>query len=76
MKLAHSIHVSLIIFLTHHFDTINLLKSDKIHYTVKPLNSGHVQVLKSLSIIERCPLLGGNFEKTLTFRTKCFAHYL
>ena len=30
-------------------------------YTVKPLNSGHLRVLKNLSVIERCPLLGGNF---------------
>ena len=32
MKLTHRIHVCLIIFLIHFFDTINLLKSDKIHY--------------------------------------------
>ena len=28
--------------------------------TVKPLNSGHLRVSKYLSVIERCPLLGGN----------------
>ena len=28
--------------------------------TMKPLNSGHLQVLKNLSVTERCPLLGGN----------------
>ena len=27
---------------------------------VKPLNSGHLRVLKNLSVIERYPLLGGN----------------
>ena len=27
--------------------------------TVKPLNSGHLRVLKSLPAIERSPLLGG-----------------
>ena len=32
MKLTHRIHVCLIIVLIHHFDIINLLKSDKIHY--------------------------------------------
>ena len=32
MVLTHRIHVSLIIFLIHYFDIINLLKSDKIHY--------------------------------------------
>ena len=30
-------------------------------YTVKPRNSEHLVVLKNLSVIERCPLLGGNF---------------
>ena len=28
--------------------------------TLKPLNSGHLQVLKTLPVIERCQLLGGN----------------
>ena len=44
--------------------------------TVKPLNSGHVQVLKNLSVIERCPLLGGNLQKIVTFGAKCFFRYL
>ena len=43
--------------------------------TVKPLNSGYLQVLKNLSVIERCPLLGGNFKKIVTFGTKCFVCY-
>ena len=38
--------------------------------TVKPLNSGHLQVFKNLSVIERCGLLGGNLKKIVTFRTK------
>ena len=43
--------------------------------TVKPLNSGHLQVLKNLSVIERCPLLGGNLKNIVTFGTKNFARY-
>ena len=31
--------------------------------TVKPLNSGHLRVLKSLSVIKRCPLLGGSLQR-------------
>ena len=38
-------------------------------YTVKPLNSGHLRILKNLSDIERCPLLGGNFKKIVTCGT-------
>ena len=42
-------------------------------YTVKPLNSGHLRVLKNLSDnIERCLLLGGKLKKIVTFETKCF----
>ena len=44
--------------------------------TVKPLNSGHLRVLKSLPAIERSPLLGGNFKEIVTFGTKCFVRYL
>ena len=44
--------------------------------TVKPLNKGHLRVLKNLSVIERCPLMGGNFKKIVTFGTKCFVRYL
>ena len=36
--------------------------------TMKPLNSGHLQVLKNLTVIERCPLLRGNLKR-LTFGT-------
>ena len=43
--------------------------------TVKSLNSGHLRVLKNLSVIERCPLLGGNLKKIVTFGTKCFVRY-
>ena len=32
MKLTYRIHVSLIIFVIHYFDIINLLKLDKIYY--------------------------------------------
>ena len=30
---------------------------------MKPLNSGHLRVLKDLSVIEKCPLLAGNLKK-------------
>ena len=43
--------------------------------TVKPLNRGHLRALKNLSVIERCPLLGGNLIKIVTFRTKFFVRY-
>ena len=36
---------------------------------MKPLNSGHLRVLKNVSVIERCPLLGGNLRKIVTFGT-------
>ena len=39
------------------------------------LNSGHLRVLKNLSVIERCPLLGDNFKKIVTFGTKPFVRY-
>ena len=45
------------------------------HCTVKPLNSEHLRVLKYLSVIERCPLSGGNLIKIVTFGTKCFHCY-
>ena len=35
----------------------------QFRYTVKPLNSGHLRILKNLSVIERCSLLGGNLKK-------------
>ena len=42
---------------------------------MKPLKSGHLRVLKNLSVNERCPLLGGNFTKIVTFGTKRFVRY-
>ena len=44
-------------------------------FTVKPLNTGHLRVLKYLSVIKRCPLLGGNFKKIVTFETESFVCY-
>ena len=43
--------------------------------TVKPLNSGQLQVLINLSVIERCPLLGGNLTQTVIFGTEHFVRY-
>ena len=43
--------------------------------TVKPLKSGHLRVLKNLSVIGRCRLLGDNLEKIVTFGTKHFVRY-
>ena len=44
--------------------------------TVKPVNSGHLRVLKNLSsVIKRCPLLGGSQGKIVTFWTKHFVRY-
>ena len=40
--------------------------------TVKPLNSGHLQGLKKLSVIKRCPLLGGSLTNIITFGIKHF----
>ena len=48
---------------------------DLFSYTVKSLNSGVLWVFKNLPVIERCPLLGGNFKKIVTFGTKCFVRY-
>ena len=42
---------------------------------VKPLNSGHLRVLKKLPVIKRCPLLWGSLTKILTFQTKHFVRY-
>ena len=39
---------------------------------VKPLNSGHLRVLKKLFVIKRCPLSGGSLTKIITFETKHF----
>ena len=38
--------------------------------TLKPLNSGHLRVLKNLSVIRRYPLLGGSLTKFVPFETK------
>ena len=43
--------------------------------TGKLLNSGHLRFLKNLSLIKRCPLLGGSLTKIVTFETKHFVHY-
>ena len=40
--------------------------------TVKPLYSRHLRTLTSLSVIERCPLLGGKLTKTVAFENKSF----
>ena len=40
--------------------------------TVKPPNSEHLRVLKNLSVIDRCPVLGENLTKIVTFETKRF----
>ena len=53
---------SILLFFTHFLE----------NYAVKPLNSGHLQVLKNLSVIERCQLLGVNLKKIVTFGTKRF----
>ena len=42
---------------------------------MKPLNSGHLRILKNLSVIERYPLLGGNLKKIVAFGTKRFVRY-
>ena len=42
---------------------------------MKSLNSGHLQVLKHFSVIERCPLLGGNLKKIVTFWAQHFVRY-
>ena len=38
-------------------------------------DSGQLRVIKNLSVIERCPLLGDNLKKIVTFETKCFVRY-
>ena len=44
-------------------------------HTVKPLNSGHLRVLKNVSVIKRCPLLGDSLAKIVIFGTKHFVRY-
>ena len=66
---------------TKNIDHIFFLFSSKEHlqlfvdYTLKPLNIGHLRLLKNMSIIERCPLLGGNLTKIFTVGAKRFVHY-
>ena len=43
--------------------------------TQKPLNSGHLWLLKNVSVIERCPLLGSNLKKIVTFGIYRFVRY-
>ena len=43
--------------------------------TVKPLNSGQLRVLKNLSVIKRCLLLGDNLTKIVIFVTRHFVRY-
>ena len=54
-----------------------MLERGLLHFknTVKPLNSGHLWVIKNLSVTERCPLLGGNLKKIVTFVTQHFVRY-
>ena len=42
---------------------------------VKHLNSGHLRVLKNLSVVKMCPLLGDSLTKIVTFGTKHFVRY-
>ena len=39
------------------------------------LNSGHLRVLKSLSVIKTCPLLGSSLTRIVTFGTKHIVRY-
>ena len=50
-------------------------RQNKKNITMKPLNSGHLQVLKNMTVIKRCLLLGGSLTKIVTFETKSFVHY-
>ena len=42
---------------------------------MKPLNSGHLCVFKNVSVIKRCPLMGGKLTKIVTFGTTNFVRY-
>ena len=55
--------------------SLNALEGLHCVSTKKPLNRGHLWVLKNLSIIKRCPLLGGSLTKIVTIETKHFVHY-
>ena len=52
-----------------------LSEENLVIYTVKLRNSGHLRVLKNLTVIRRCPLLGGSLTKIVTFGTKHFVRY-
>ena len=53
------------------FDLSNLGQASvlKVAYTVKPLNSEHLRVLKNLPVIDKCPLSRGNLIKIVKFGT-------
>ena len=51
------------------------LKADTLQDTVKPLHSGHLRVLKNLSVIKKCPLFGGSLRMINTFANKHFSRY-
>ena len=58
------------------FDLITRTRGNTANiFTVKPLNTTHLRVLKHLSVIERCPLLGGNFKKIVTLESNGFDRY-
>ena len=44
-------------------------------FWVKPPNIGHLRVFKNVSVIKRCPLLGGSLTNIVTFGTKHFVRY-
>ena len=71
-----SVNVCMLMLLIEHLVHEVLRKTTRLLVAVKPLNSGHLLVLKNLSIIDRCPLLGGNVKKIVTFWTKWFVRYL
>ena len=49
--------------------------ANTVQILMKPLNSGHLRVLKNFSVIKRCPLLRGSLTKIVTFGTKHFVCY-
>ena len=54
------------------FESWRFLEKSCSENKVKPLNSGHLRVVKNLPVIKRHPLLGGNLTKIVTFVTKHF----
>ena len=76
LKISYSDTVHLIASQNTSCDLITRTRGNTANiFTVKPLNTGHLRVLKYLSVIGRCPLLGGNFKKIVTFGSKCFDGY-